>query len=293
MKTQVVCLAVLVLLFSEPGRLADAQQPPVKAQEGSISAGRDAIGNTINQGLDEKALGPVLTEAQRPITEQLAALTAQVARDKGVEAAPLRAVLEKLGQAGVPDAEIPARLNRAADQLLELQAQLARLRNDRPELAEVRVQALALIERGDLDGARAVLNRGREAARALREEASRSEAELLADEARIDHLQLSYSGAAAKYGEAAALVKSFDPQAEWHFIILQADELRDQGREFGDNQALDDAIELYRHGLILVPNERVPLDWALTQTNLGIALRILNERKSVATLPEASAPDGR
>jgi hypothetical protein len=57
----------------------------------------------------------------------------------------------------------------------------------------IRDQALALIDAGDLDAARAALNRGREAARALREETSRNEAEFLANEARIDHLQLAYS----------------------------------------------------------------------------------------------------
>ena len=41
----------------------------------------------------------------------------------------------------------------------------------------IREQALQLIEHGDLDAARAALNRGREAARAFREETSRSEAE--------------------------------------------------------------------------------------------------------------------
>src|SRR3954469_13170725 len=87
-------------------------------------------------------------------------LAAQVAREKGIEAAPLRAVLEKLDEIGVPDAEIPARLPNAADQLIELRAQLARLRNNRPELAVIRQEALELINLGDLDGARAALNRG-------------------------------------------------------------------------------------------------------------------------------------
>jgi len=72
----------------------------------------------------------------------------------------------------------------------------------RSEIGPIREQALALVDRGDLDRARAVLNGGR---RALREDASRNEAELLADEARIDHLQLAYRNAAAKYAEAAVL----------------------------------------------------------------------------------------
>jgi hypothetical protein len=84
----------------------------------------------------------------------------QIALDKGVPTAPLCAILEKLGIAGVPDYEIPARLDAAADELLLLRAHLARLRNDRPELAAVREEALALVDRGELDRARALLNRG-------------------------------------------------------------------------------------------------------------------------------------
>jgi hypothetical protein len=106
----------------------------------------------------------------------------------------------------------------------------------------IREQALQLIEHGDLDAARAALNRGREAARAFREETSRSEAEFLADEARIDHLQLAYRNAAQNYAEAAALVAPFDPDAECQYVLRQASELNDHGDEFADNQALEEAI---------------------------------------------------
>lgn len=134
-----------------------------------------------------------------------------------------------LGEVGVPDYEIPARLDAAAGQLIELRAQLARLGNDRPELAAIRQQALALIDRGDVDRARAVLNGGREAAPALGEEASCNEPELLADETNIDHLQLAYCSAAARYAEAAVLVGPFDCNGEWEFLMRQASELADRG----------------------------------------------------------------
>ena len=161
--------------------------------------------------------------------------------------APLRAVLEKLGAADVAVDEIPKRLIAAADELLALRQDLQRLRNDRPELAAIRGHALALIDAGDLDAARAALNRGREAARALRDETSRNEAEFIADEARIDHLQLAYRNAAQKYAEAASLVAPFDRYAEWQYILTLARELYDHGNEFGDNEALMEAISVYRH----------------------------------------------
>jgi hypothetical protein len=200
-----------------------------------VGAGRDIRDSTIQIGLDEKDIAQRLDEAQRPVTEQLASLTAQIAREKGVEVAPLRAILVKLGEAGIPDHEIPSRLDAAADQLIELRPQLARLTHDRPEFASIRNQALAHIDQGELDAARAALARGREAARALRDNVSRNEAEFLADEARIDHLLLDYRAAADKFAEAAALVTSFNRDVGWEYLVKQAHELYDHGAEFGEN----------------------------------------------------------
>jgi hypothetical protein len=79
---------------------------------------------------------------------------ARIAEQKGVPIAPLRAVLEKLGAAQTAIEEIPKRLAAAADELLALRQDLQRLRDDRPELAAIRGQALALIDAVDLDAAK-------------------------------------------------------------------------------------------------------------------------------------------
>jgi tetratricopeptide (TPR) repeat protein len=139
-----------------------------------------------------------------------------IARDKGVEEAPLREILKMLGEAEVPSSKIAGRLRKAADELLQLRADLARLRNDRPEFAAIRAKALALIDEGQFDAARAELRGGRDSARALREEISRSEAGFLLDEARVDRLQLNYDEACKKFSEAARL----DPQNCWISIEL-------------------------------------------------------------------------
>jgi hypothetical protein len=145
-----------------------------------------------------------------------ALLVKVTAEAKGVAEAPLREVLKRLGETEVAEAEIPNRLAKAADELLHLRADLARLSNDRPEFAAIRARASALIDEGDLDADRAALNEGRLRARAMREEISRSEVGFLADEARIDRLQLNYDAACAKFGEAAGL----DPDNVWLWIEL-------------------------------------------------------------------------
>jgi tetratricopeptide (TPR) repeat protein len=72
--------------------------------------------------------------------------------------------------------------------------------------------------------------------------------------------------------------------------MRQEDALYDQGNEFGDNAALLDAITACNDALRLAPRERAPLDWAMTQNNLGTAFSTLGERESgTAPLEQAVA----
>jgi tetratricopeptide (TPR) repeat protein len=62
------------------------------------------------------------------------------------------------------------------------------------------------------------------------------------------------------------------------------------GEQSGKNEPLAESIELYRKVLDEYPRARVPLDWAMTQNNLGNALSSLGERESgTARLEEAVA----
>jgi hypothetical protein len=54
-------------------------------------------------------------------------------RGKGVPVERLRAVLAKLGEAGISENDIPGRVDAVVDEVIELRAQLARLRNERAE----------------------------------------------------------------------------------------------------------------------------------------------------------------
>src|SRR5271156_5803925 len=197
-------------LSSAPPPPSDS--PKVEATGGAVAVAGDNINSPITIGLAKE-------DVERWQREQLAKqdeILRAIAKDKGIEEAPLREVLKKLGEADTPLADIPARLNRAADELIQLRADLARLRNDRPEFAAIRAGASALIDKGEFDAARAELRKGREAARALREDISRSEAGFLVDEARVDRLQLNYNAACEKFLEATRL----DPDNPWIWIEL-------------------------------------------------------------------------
>ena len=62
------------------------------------------------------------------------------------------------------------------------------------------------------------------------------------------------------------------------------------GEERGDNARLASAIAFYKKALAIWTREKVPLDWAMTQNNLGLALSTLGGRESgTARLEEAVA----
>jgi hypothetical protein len=110
-------------------------------------------------------------------------------------------------------------------------------------------------------------------------ERARGRAALLAERGRVARLQLRYREAAEFYLRAAQAV-AFEPGAPWARTMDAASPYFAQGEEFGDNAALREGIALYRSALDLAPRERVPLDWAATQNNLGAALHTLGGRES-------------
>jgi tetratricopeptide (TPR) repeat protein len=239
-------------------------------------------------GLGEKEVAQRVAEAQKPLAEQLEKLAFQVARDKGVEIAPIRAILIKMGDAGFSDEDIPKRLNGKADELIKLREEIAGLRQAPANLASFAEKAETLINKGDLDGARAALAEARTTARTLREESSRYEAQFLGQEARVDQLQLAYRSASTKYAEAARLVERFDQGQQLKFLLAQAGVLYQQGQEFGENPPLAEAINVYRDSLLLTPPAQRPEDWAATQNTLGVTLQTLGERETgTAKLEEA------
>ena len=73
-------------------------------------------------------------------------------------------------------------------------------------------------------------------------------------------------------------------------MFAKADEYYERGDRKGENSALLISIAAYRVALEERTQDRVPLDWAATQTNLGAALQTLGSRESgTARLEEAVA----
>jgi len=212
--------------------------------------------------------------------EQLSQQIAAIAKEKGVSTSALIDHLQKLGaKPDIKTEDIPGFLEKFADDYLAIRERLLTLDIDDSQLASLRKKAAGQLEAGDAAAARKTLSDARKVIKKGRQTSSIKEAILVADEAAIDKLDLNYQRAADKYLEASELV-SFDPLESAYYRLLAAGTLYDRGNEFGDNAALEDAIDLYRDVLVVHTRDRVPLDWAMTKMYLGNALLTLGARES-------------
>src|SRR5262249_5088148 len=99
-------------------------------------------------------------------------------------------------------------------------------------------------------------------------------AETSARRGEIALTRLRYAEAATHFANAAAVfpTNSAHEDKRINYLEREASALYQQGNELGDNGALLSAIERRKRLVELLPRGRVPLDWATTQNNLGLAL---------------------
>ena len=76
------------------------------------------------------------------------------------------------------------------------------------------------------------------------------------------------------------LPATFTPARRGTILNAQAVTAAKLGEQQGDNNLLIEAVTAYRNALQECTRERVPLDWAMTQNNLGTALSTLGEREN-------------
>jgi tetratricopeptide (TPR) repeat protein len=202
----------------------------------------------------------------------------------------VRASLGILGENDIPPERLAAKLVEIAERFRDLQATASAQPGDDPKIAALKDEAQKAIDAGELAKADALLADVETEQRRALDRLAVNAAETSARRGEIALTRLRYAEAARHFANAAAV---FPPNSAHEvkrigYLAREATALYLQGYEFGDNDALRSAIER-RIGLIgLNPRERVPLDWAMTQNNLGLALWRLGERESgTAKLEEA------
>lgn len=174
-----------------------------------------------------------LEEQQATLVQILNAVSA----DKGVPAAPLQRILERMGEAAVPIEQIIPRLEAKADQLLSLQRRMEM----QAEARTTDIRGVEYLYEGQFEAATLLLEQSRLDYPLDDFTVRRTNATLLYSEASIDRLMMRYRAAADKFAQAATLV-DFDA-VEWSgYVQDRAIALKELGVEFGDRDALREAI---------------------------------------------------
>jgi tetratricopeptide (TPR) repeat protein len=282
-------------------KVPDVPDPPPEASEalaGGIAKQLPAIIEAATRGLQQ--LSNTQQETIRTLERQL-----------GVTEGALATFFQIIGEAHVPSEQQPARLIEIATQWRRLRGQVAAEPGDAPEVAQLKDAARAALDVGRLDEADDLLARVETAQDAALDQRQRvleqQQREVEQQQREVEQQQIERAAIAAqrggialtrlRYREAAqhfaAAARRLPPGQEERAVAClyeEADALYRQGEEFGDHDALVDAIARYRMLLDRRPRERVPLDWATTQNKLGTALWTLAERESgTAGLEEAVA----
>jgi tetratricopeptide (TPR) repeat protein len=169
-----------------------------------------------------------------------------------------------------------------AEQFKVLKASASSQPDDNPKAAALKADAQKAIDAGELAKADALLADVETEQKRDFDRLALKVAETSARRGEIALTRLRYSEAANHFANAAAVFPPGGANEDKRigYFRRERDALFQQGDEFGDNRALSSAIERNRRLIDLQPRDRVPLDWATSQNNLGLALRTLGERES-------------
>jgi tetratricopeptide (TPR) repeat protein len=227
--------------------------------------------------------------------EALQLLRAQLPEDTRFRVEAVASFFETLGREQVPPERLADTFAEIAGENLALRDRLRSFEGDDPAIQTLREAAAGALEVGDHAAALEALREAdelieTEALVALLAERTRNKADLIAEQAAVERTRLDLAAAAMLFDRAAETVGPYDEEAALRHVESAARAWYEHGRDKGDNTALLSSIARWQRLLAATSRKRVPLDWALTQMNLGAALVTLGEREpGIARLEEAVA----
>ncbi|GLR89448.1 tetratricopeptide repeat protein [Bradyrhizobium iriomotense] len=292
MNKRLSIVAALGLYCFASSPIALAQQ--IKADTDGVAIGGSVMWSTIITGIRPEKVDELVRNATRPLEELTTQQRDNIALLKeklDLNERQVRAALAILGEIDVPPERLAAKLVEIAERFKALQASGSAEPGDDPSIAALKADAQKSIDEGKLAKADAMLADVETEQRRALDRLAVNVADTSARRGEIALTRLRYREAAMHFGNAAAVFaqgKAEDKRIG--YLQKEARALYRQGDEFGDNDALLLAIERYRRLVALRTRERVPLDWARTQNNLGNALQTLGAReRGTAKLEEAVA----
>jgi hypothetical protein len=258
--------------------------------QGGVAVGRDIRDSTVINGVRPEKLEALVLDRTKLLEDLVASHKDTIAglkKELDINERQISAALNILGEKDIPPERLAAKLVEIAERFKALQAAGAPQPGDAPEVAQLKREANKAIHDGNLvraDDLLVNLERAQQAALGREQELFNRHALDLAEtwgqRGDLALAGLHYLDAAGHFAAAAAHVpREYDDQ-RLTYLDKEANALSREGDEGVDNEALGTAIEGYRSSLALRLRDRVPLDWARTQNNLGNVLAILGERES-------------
>jgi len=293
----------LTLMAAEPASAQLVGSRSVQATGCGSAVGGDVRDTTITVvcGMPTKQVVEMVRLAASPQggdrAELMARLSALVPASSQLRVEAIAKFFQLLGEVPVEEDRLADRFAQIAEEHRRFAEEVKSLRVSDPEVQALRQEAVAALEIGDhatasakYEQARAIPRTKRETLARILDDQKREEATLVFEQARVELTRLAYEQAATLFAEAAGLLPTGDIEARWEYLIYEAHAEQTMGDERGNNAALMKAIDRYRAALPLAPRMERPMNWALTQNGLGIALAMLGQRESgTARLEEAVA----
>jgi len=288
MKSRLSFIGALGICLCASMTATYAQQ--IRAETGGIAIGGSVSGSTINIGIPPEQLAALVRQAT-DLSDTQKKVIAKLEDELDLNQRQIRAALGILGENDIPPERLATKLVEIAERFKDLQATASAQPGDDPKIAALKGDAQKAIEAGELARADALLaNVETEQRRAL-DHLAVNAAETSAQRGEIALTRLRYAEAAKHFANAAGVLpaNSADEDKRRDYFSREMSALFLQGQEFGDNNALRSAIDRGIRLIALNPRERMPLDWANAQINLGMALWVLGEREAgTAKLEEAA-----
>ncbi|MDQ1472559.1 MAG: hypothetical protein QOJ99_4039, partial [Bryobacterales bacterium] len=215
----------------------------------------------------------------------------------GIAESAIAGFLETMHEAEVPLEQVATKFQELTLRYQHLLDGVRTLQSDDPEVQQLKVDAAAAVEGGppSYDRAEELLKQAesidREATERL--EAALKKRGLNAAATRgqrgeLSLLRLDYKSAIEHFNEAFKITPPSHPEVRVRYRWAYAGALYEYGKDRGINPALKEVIDVWKSLAQELPRERGPLDWAMTQNNLGNALWTLGEREAgTARLEEA------
>jgi tetratricopeptide (TPR) repeat protein len=290
-----LAIAVSFTLIAQPGSAQLLGSRSVQATDCANAIGGDVRDSSITTvcGMPSEQVVELVRLAASPQAgdraELMARLNALVPASSQLRVEAIAKFFQLLGEDPVEESQLADRFAQIAAEHRRLMEDVKNLRVNDPEVQALRQSAVAALEIADhatafasLTQARTIVTSKRETLARVLDDQNREEAALVFEQARVETARLAYERGAQLFAEATRLLPAGDIQTRWRYLSEQAN-----AEAHSDND-LPRAIISYRTALALAPRPERPLNWAITQSNLGNALRKLGERESgTARLEEA------